>query len=320
MSSKLLCDPYLWESPLTVLYTPIFPTEYTRCVSDRLNHIILVFILFLALGAATAWKLDSHTPITIAALLSLVVSGQSMIVILRILLQRMEGFQGSGSTSSDSFTSAVDVIGKKNTGIQSLPAECIGEKRAPYECNTKETTPIARNPFMNVLIDELKYNPTRPAAASVLDPTVRLDLDEFFKTEFYADPTDVFGRSQGQRQWVTMPSTSIPNDIDSYQNWLYRIPGKTCKEGGECLPGTDGAAIPWLNDSTFTFDGSSGSSPGMSERERLRQKLTASQKAATVNRYPAPYVGSEYGSNSADQDSSLKQKAAALEAAQKYAI
>jgi hypothetical protein len=30
---------------------------------------------------------------------------------------------------------------------------------------------------------------------------------------------------------------------------LYKIPGKTCKEGGReaCLAGTDGGPIPWLN-------------------------------------------------------------------------
>jgi hypothetical protein len=95
----------------------------------------------------------------------------------------------------------------------------------------------------------MKYNPTRPSATSVLDPTVKLQLNDFFKTEFFNDPTDVFNRTQSQREFITMPSTSIPNDVESYQNWLYRIPGKTCKEGGReaCLPGTDGGALPWLN-------------------------------------------------------------------------
>jgi len=109
--------------------------------------------------------------------------------------------------------------------------------------------PTAKNPFMNVLIDEIKYNPTRPLAASVLDSSVKVTMEEFFRTDFYSDPTDVFGKTQSQRQFVTMPSTSIPNDVDSYQNWLYRIPGKTCKEGGReaCLPGTDGSPVTWLN-------------------------------------------------------------------------
>jgi len=134
----------------------------------------------------------------------------------------------------DGLTPAVDVIGSKNTGIQSKPYT---------------TEPSARNPFMNVLIDELKYNPGRPRAASVLDPTVKVQLDDFFRTEFFSDPTDVFGRKQSQRQFITQPATSIPNDVDSYQNWLYKIPGKTCKEGNPeaCVPGTNGAVIPWLS-------------------------------------------------------------------------
>lgn len=294
MPSKLLCDPYFWESPGVILRTPIFQTDYTLCVSDRLNQIVLVFVLFMGVGYAAAWKLTgTNIPLMIAALLAVLVSGNSLLVILSIMTAR-EGFQDWGKKSSDNFSPGVDVIGKKNAGIESMPTECIGASAKAYECASKTTEPSARNPFMNVLVDELKYNPTRPAAASVLDPTVRLTLDEFFKTEFYADPTDVFGKTQGQRQWVTMPSTSIPNDVDSYQNWLYRIPGKTCKEGGggACLPGTDGAVIPWLNHDRAVLGSDAA-------------------EAAIVNRYPSPYIGSEFGSNSAVQDTSLQELAAA---------
>lgn len=123
--------------------------------------------------------------------------------------------------------------------------DVIGRGAAPANL----TLPTAKNPFMNVLVNEIMYNPTRPLAASVLDPSVKVTLEEFFRTDFYSDPTDVFGKTQSQRQFITMPSTGIPNDVDSYQNWLYKIPGKTCKEGGReaCLPGTDGGAVTWLN-------------------------------------------------------------------------
>ena len=109
--------------------------------------------------------------------------------------------------------------------------------------------PSPRNPFMNVLIDEIKYNPKRPQAAPVDSPIVKQTLDEYFRVQWFSDPTDVFGKSQSQRQFITMPSTTVPNDRDSFQNWLYKIPGKTCKEGGRaaCVGGTDGAVVPWLN-------------------------------------------------------------------------
>ena len=109
------------------------------------------------------------------------------------------------------------------------------------------TMPTAKNPFMNVLINELKYNPNRPPAQDINGPAIKSELDDFFRISWVADPTDVFGRSQSQRQFYTMPSTSIPNDQASYQDWLYKIPGKTCKEGGDCLPGTDGSPVTWLN-------------------------------------------------------------------------
>ena len=271
--SKILCDPYIWESPAIFLDTPIFPNEYTRCISDRVNQIIYVGFIFGILGAATAHKMNSSIPIMFALFLVLILTGKSFYVIFQIMKSR-EGFN-----NPDKMSPNVDIIGKKNEGIESAPVDYRGD---PVK-DSVQTNPTPKNPFMNVLVDELKYNPKRAPAASVLDPEVKLTLDEFFKTEFYNDPTDVFGKNQGQRQFVTMPSTSIPNDVDSYQNWLYRIPGKTCKEGGReaCLPGTDGAAIPWLNQEA---------SPQLSDQQIQDQM---------VNRNPVPYNGADTGGSPA---------------------
>jgi hypothetical protein len=93
------------------------------------------------------------------------------------------------------------------------------------------------------------YNPDRPEAAPVDSLQVKTNMDDYFRVNWFSDPTDVFGKSQNQRQFITMPSTTIPNDRKSLQDWLYKIPGKTCKEGGReaCVGGTEGSSIPWLN-------------------------------------------------------------------------
>ena len=116
----------------------------------------------------------------------------------------------------------------------------------------EHTIPSARNPFMNVLLDEIKYNPSRPDAAPVNMPAVKQTLNDYFRVQWFSDPTDVFGKNQSQRQFVTQPSTTVPNDQGAFADWLYRIPGKTCKEGGRdaCLAGTDGGPIPWLNEAS----------------------------------------------------------------------
>lgn len=246
MATNLLCDPYFWEKPSVLLRTSIYPTSQRACLSELFNQIVVVITLFGGAGAGVASLTKNPWPLWIAVVFLVYLITPSVLAIYW-RTQQIDGFQDAEEQPAARPTQvhtpatvqpAVDVIGRG--------AGC-SQQAAPVISN--QTVPTARNPFMNVLIDELKYNPSRPEAVSVLDPNMKLTLDDFFRTEFVRDPTDVFGRSQSQRQFVTMPSTTIPNDQDSYQNWLYRIPGKTCKEGGReaCLPGTDGGAIPWLN-------------------------------------------------------------------------
>jgi hypothetical protein len=133
----------------------------------------------------------------------------------------------------------------------SMPMGVVEVDAFPYSgaLLPEHTIPSARNPFMNVLLDEIKYNPGRPDAAPINMPAVKQTLNDYFRVQWFSDPTDVFGKNQSQRQFVTQPSTTVPNDQGAFADWLYRIPGKTCKEGGRdaCLAGTDGGPIPWLN-------------------------------------------------------------------------
>jgi hypothetical protein len=111
------------------------------------------------------------------------------------------------------------------------------------------TLPSGPNPFMNMLVHEIKDKPQRAPAASVDTPEMARTFSDQFQTRMYGDSTDVFQRTQNQRTWYTMPSTSIPNDADSFQNWLFRVPGRTCKEGNNavCRSGSEGGSVTWLN-------------------------------------------------------------------------
>lgn len=217
--SKVLCDPYIWEDIRAVSSLSLLPPRYP-CISE-LTNIIFVSYLFAIMISLLFPQFALY--IVAAATLVLI---PSFVAYGRTLMKEAEHPRAKGVAE----------------GFQ-LPLTTQSEVHAPV------TYPTDKNPFMNVLVDELKYNPTRPAAASISNKDVKVTLDDFFRVEFTSDPTDVFGRTQSQRQFITMPSTTVPNDQDSYQNWLYRIPGKTCKEGGReaCLPGTDGGALPWLN-------------------------------------------------------------------------
>jgi len=129
-------------------------------------------------------------------------------------------------------------------GFDSIVPNSLVAERAIEDVigKTQRTVPLPENPFMNVLINEIGDNPKKPPAKYSASGEVKDKLEDRFDTKMYGDPGDIWGRNQGQREFYTMPSTSIPNDRDSFQNWLYRIPGKTCKEGNiaVCRSASDG--------------------------------------------------------------------------------
>jgi hypothetical protein len=155
---------------------------------------------------------------------------------------------------SEHFVNGGSSIGSVQPYMPSGPNGVVEVDAFPYSgaALPEHTQPTSRNPFMNILINEMKYNPSRSEAESISNPVVKQTVDDYFRVQWFSDPTDVFGKNQNQRQFVTQPSTTVPNDQGSFANWLYRIPGKTCKEGGRaaCLSGTDGGPIPWLNNAS----------------------------------------------------------------------
>lgn len=231
MPNVTLCDPYLWEDPSGFLrnaWGKSFQCAQGRkpCASEIVNQILFIYIFALVAGGIVSIFLDYWLAVPIAFLFSSL-----------YLLPAFRNLQTTlqfGNPALSKIEQFEDVA-----GVQAVAPDAAGDY----------TAPTARNPFMNVLIDEIKYNPTRPPALPINNPSVEGTLDDVFRVQFTSDPTDVFGKTQSQREFVAMPSTTVPNDQGSFADWLYRIPGKTCKEGGRsaCLPGTDGSPVVWLN-------------------------------------------------------------------------
>lgn len=100
--------------------------------------------------------------------------------------------------------------------------------------------PTIDNPFMNATMKDYMNIVDgkivdRPPACSISDNNVKKEIDTAFETNLYRDVDDVFGKFNSQRQFFTVPSTTIPNDRESFQKWLYSSQ-KTCKEDQDyCL-------------------------------------------------------------------------------------
>lgn len=90
--------------------------------------------------------------------------------------------------------------------------------------------PTLNNPFMNVLNNEYVDNPTRPPACKV--EYVHDEIESNFHYNLYQDLGDnIWQKNNSQRQFFTMPYTTIPNDRHTFMNSLYRT-GLTCKQSG----------------------------------------------------------------------------------------
>jgi len=227
------CDPYFWENPKYIVHS-LYPTQ-RPCASHMVNRVTAVYVLafLIAFIVATITKSDSsYLIVGVIATIALLPT----FLALKDLQGRREGFTGfEGQFTLPSVNQATQRVehieGKEGT--------------LPFQ----QTIDEVRNPFHNITIDQYSYAPTRDPAPSLQTPEAKEDLDAMFRVQWTSDPTDVFGKTQSQRMFVTQPITSIPNDQKSYQDWLYKIPGKTCKEGNgdACYGGTNGATVPWLN-------------------------------------------------------------------------
>lgn len=92
--------------------------------------------------------------------------------------------------------------------------------------------PTKNNPFMNVLMSDYTDQPERPKACDVTEDKTNEEINNAFETGLYRDVSDIFSKIASDRQYVTNPSTTIPNDREKLTNWLYNNkPEKTCKEG-----------------------------------------------------------------------------------------
>ena len=242
-----LCTPGWWEDPMIII-TGSWLAQWKRrntgrppCFTERVNALTRTFLAVTLVALLFAlFNHDIPTTLTYSLLLGVIITLPDIVDMIK------------ASYIQEEFVARITPNEPVDSSwttppVPSVPS-AIGADDS-YDDGQAMTLPSPRNPFMNVLIDEIKYKPNRPEAKSIDDPVVKATLDDFFRVNWYSDPTDVFGKSQSQRSFVTMPSTTVPSDRKSFQDWLYKIPGKTCKEGGReaCHAGTDGGPLPWVN-------------------------------------------------------------------------
>lgn len=101
--------------------------------------------------------------------------------------------------------------------------------------------PKPNNPFMNFTLYDHMKNPNRKEACGY--DNVKQDVRNAYKSRLHADELDIWGHNITDRNFYTMPSTTIVNDQTKFAEWAYKSTfenGGNCKEyGGSCLLAID---------------------------------------------------------------------------------
>lgn len=108
------------------------------------------------------------------------------------------------------------------------------EKEVDVMDNTVCKRSTVENPFMNPTVNEYDTNPGYENACSIENKKVYQKINDNFHKRLFQDCSDIYDKTASQRQFYTVPNTSIPNDQEGYAKWLYGTP-PTCKEGNGFL-------------------------------------------------------------------------------------
>ncbi len=274
MESEIVIKPvgpprdevYWWNYPRELLRFNLHPEANTAASwVNYITRMILYILILVAIFGTAGGELAASAAISTLIFLSVIdimmhppaTDTENCQVVMEDNRGEVRREVSLGSPEREGYTSF-------NNGslAQALPGQSEGY--ADYEdprieapadvtdLNTESksrTYPTAENPFMNVTVPEIHINPRKGQAAPITNRKVKQALDDYFRVQWYSDPTDVFGKTQSQSRFITMPSTSIPNDRESLLQWQYGLPQGTCKSGNKkaCLAGTDGSPVTWLN-------------------------------------------------------------------------
>ena len=113
-----------------------------------------------------------------------------------------------------------------------------------YELKKNDyTNPTKKNPVMNVLLTEIKDDPTRKPAAPSFNPTVEKEMniktkdmileknkENVIDSRLFRDLGDNFDFDQSMRTFYSTANTTVPNDQTAFADFLYGDM-VSCKEG-----------------------------------------------------------------------------------------
>ena len=228
-NNNLLLDNKFWIKDPAILfkngnYFKIIPTS-NMTYTQKLNSVTLLLIyLTIILLIFSNNKEIIFIPIVGIIIIILVYFYQRKKLKTKIKYEQSEKFSNSEDWNLEKTQKGG--LKKDNTACDDNNGD--NNNDLDGNNNMRCQLPTRENPFMNVTMADLMDNADRPSACPLSD-SVEREIDDAFEKKYLPNVNDPFYRKHSQRQFYTMPSTTIPNDQTAFAKFLYPLP-ETCKE------------------------------------------------------------------------------------------
>lgn len=225
-NSNIISGDPLWIIDPSILYSTgklmdFIPLE-SQTFSEKINAIIRMSI-YTALLLYLYYGNASYLYIIIVAM------------IVSYLYVALETKKNINKTTTEGFEPVADTVSKTPEYFSELNQEYASASITPTSADSC-TRPTADNPFMNfTMADRTNISSdgkiiNRAAACDTNDASIKSEIRTTFNEGLYLDVNDLFERHNSQREFYTMPSTTLYSDPEGkFKNWLYNSPS-TCKE------------------------------------------------------------------------------------------
>ena len=132
----------------------------------------------------------------------------------------------------------------KKEGMDNMKQNNVDKTSFENIMKDKYTFPTNKNPLMNVLLPEIKYNKDRKPAAPSYNSSILRNINKLSQNpelsdklvkdnkKLYRDLGDNLTFELTMRNFHTMPNTKIPNDQKKFAEFCYGNMG-SCKDGDD---------------------------------------------------------------------------------------
>jgi hypothetical protein len=199
----------IWYRDLRVLFGPrwyeFWPTV-DQTFSERINAMTR-FVIYATILMYIVRRNPTHVLVGLA------------IVAVLAFIHRGQGGGDVEAFSDDNGSGGLDDVIFSDFTAPEKPG-------VPPQPNNGCIRPTTDNPFGNVLLTDMTDNPGRPAVCPYND--IENEIKSKFNERLYRNVNDIYEKENSQRQFYSMPVTSIPNDVETYREFVFGIK-KNCK-------------------------------------------------------------------------------------------